>query len=81
MEDALMNLLNGFATILQPQYLLYGAVGVLLGTFVGVLPGVGPPLTIALLLPLTYSLEPTAAFLLFGGSTSARCTAGRSPRS
>lgn len=67
MDDAFINLLNGFATILQPQYLLYGALGVLLGTFVGVLPGVGPPLTIALLLPLTYTFEPTAAFLVFGG--------------
>ncbi len=67
MDDAFLNLINGFATILQPQYLLFGALGVLLGTFVGVLPGVGPPLTIALLLPLTYTFEPTAAFLVFGG--------------
>lgn len=67
MGDAILHLLSGFATILQPEYLLYGAVGVLLGTFVGVLPGIGPPLTIALLLPLTYSLDPTPAFLLFGG--------------
>jgi len=67
MGDAFVNLLSGFATILQPEYLLYGAVGVLLGTFVGVLPGISPPLTIALLLPLTYTIDPTAAFLVFGG--------------
>ncbi|MBB5785501.1 tripartite tricarboxylate transporter permease [Jiangella mangrovi] len=65
--DLFVNLLDGFGTVLQPQYLVYGALGVLIGTFVGVLPGVGPPLTIALLLPLTYTFEPTAAFLVFGG--------------
>jgi putative tricarboxylic transport membrane protein len=65
--DILGDLLNGFATALQPQYLLIAAVGVTLGTFIGVLPGIGPALAIALLLPLTYGLDPTGAFILFAG--------------
>lgn len=60
-------LLEGFATALQPQYLLIAAVGVTLGTLVGVLPGVGPALGIALLLPITYTFDPTGAFILFAG--------------
>ncbi|KGH45477.1 tripartite tricarboxylate transporter TctA [Modestobacter caceresii] len=60
-------LLDGFATALQPMYLLYALIGVTLGTAVGVLPGIGPAMTLALLLPLTYSLEPTAAFIMFAG--------------
>jgi putative tricarboxylic transport membrane protein len=61
------SLLDGFATALQPMYLLYALVGVTLGTAVGVLPGIGPAMTVALLLPLTYTLEPTAAFIMFAG--------------
>lgn len=60
-------LMDGFATALQPIYLLYALVGVTLGTAVGVLPGIGPAMTVALLLPLTYTLEPTAAFIMFAG--------------
>jgi len=60
-------LLDGFATALQPTYLLYALIGVTLGTAVGVLPGIGPAMTVALLLPLTYTLEPTAAFIMFAG--------------
>ena len=59
--------MNGFATAAQPTNLLYAFVGVLLGTAIGVLPGIGPAMTIALLLPLTYSLEPTQAFIMFAG--------------
>jgi putative tricarboxylic transport membrane protein len=61
------DLLNGFATALQPQYLLLAAIGVTLGTAIGVLPGIGPALTVALLLPLTYNFDPTGAFILFAG--------------
>jgi len=60
-------LIDGFGTALQPKYLLYCAVGVLLGTAVGVLPGIGPALTIALLLPVTYDVEATGAFIMFAG--------------
>jgi putative tricarboxylic transport membrane protein len=65
--DAFANLVGGFATALQPEYLLFAAMGVTLGTMVGVLPGIGPALTVALLLPLTYNFEPTGAFILFAG--------------
>src|SRR3990170_3527974 len=60
-------LLDGFAVALHPSFLLYAFVGVTLGTAVGVLPGIGPAMTVALLLPLTYRVEPTAAFIMFAG--------------
>jgi len=60
-------LLDGFSVALNPAYLLYAFVGVTLGTAVGVLPGIGPAMTVALLLPLTYRVEPTAAFIMFAG--------------
>jgi putative tricarboxylic transport membrane protein len=47
--------------------LLWGLIGVTLGTFVGVLPGVGPALTVAMLLPLTIKLDPTGALIMFAG--------------
>ena len=62
-----MNLLSGFAVALTPINLLWGFLGVLLGTAVGVLPGIGPALTVALLLPITYGLDPTAALIMFAG--------------
>lgn len=65
--EALLDLLGGFATALEPGYLLFAAVGVTLGTLVGVLPGIGPALAVALLLPLTYGFEPTGAFIVFAG--------------
>jgi putative tricarboxylic transport membrane protein len=60
-------LLAGFAVALQPINLLWGFVGVTLGTAVGVLPGVGPALTVAMLLPLTVKLDPTGALIMFAG--------------
>ena len=57
--EALDALLHGFGVALKPINLLWGFVGVTLGTFVGVLPGVGPALTVAMLLPLTVKLDPT----------------------
>jgi putative tricarboxylic transport membrane protein len=65
--DALSDLLNGFATALTPTNLAWAALGVILGTAVGVLPGIGPAMTVALLLPVTYGLDPTAAFIMFAG--------------
>ena len=58
---------EGFQLALTPAHLGWGLVGVTLGTAVGVLPGIGPALTVALLLPATYGLEPTAAFIMFAG--------------
>ncbi|BCJ49651.1 tripartite tricarboxylate transporter TctA [Actinoplanes sp. NBRC 14428] len=66
--NVLGDLLSGFGTVLSPEYLLYAAIGVTLGTFVGVLPGIGPALTIALLLPVTFSLDdPIGTFIMFAG--------------
>jgi putative tricarboxylic transport membrane protein len=65
--EALSDLFNGFATAITPVNLAWAALGVLLGTAVGVLPGIGPAMTVALLLPVTYSLDPTAAFIMFAG--------------
>ncbi|HXF45730.1 MAG TPA: tripartite tricarboxylate transporter permease [Burkholderiaceae bacterium] len=60
-------LLSGFGVALTPTNLFWGLVGVTLGTFVGVLPGVGPALTVAMLLPVTVKLDPTAALIMFAG--------------
>ncbi|MBF8184976.1 tripartite tricarboxylate transporter permease [Nonomuraea sp. K274] len=65
--DTLAQLAAGFGTALTPMNLLYAAIGVILGTAVGVLPGLGTSMSIALLLPLTYALEPTSAFIMFAG--------------
>ena len=56
--DNLGLLLDGFATALTPTNLMFAFIGVLLGTAVGVLPGIGPAMTVALLLPVTFSLPP-----------------------
>src|SRR5687768_13282900 len=61
------SLADGFAVAFIPMHLLWSFAGVCLGTAVGVLPGIGPALTVALLLPVTYSVEPTAAFIMFAG--------------
>ena len=60
-------LLGGFATALSPENLLYALIGVVLGTAVGVLPGIGPSMTVALLLPVTFALQPVSAFIMFAG--------------
>ena len=65
--DTLQLLLDGLQAALTPENLLFAAIGVLLGTFVGVLPGIGPAMAVALLLPVTYGLEPTQAFIMFAG--------------
>jgi TctA family transporter len=69
----------GFALVLTPETLLLCVLGALLGTLVGVLPGIGPAATLALLLPLTFALEPAGAIIMlaaiyygaqYGGSTT-----------
>ncbi|MCU0769178.1 MAG: tripartite tricarboxylate transporter permease [Burkholderiaceae bacterium] len=67
MSETFGALLSGFGVALQPVNLLWGFVGVTLGTAVGVLPGVGPALTVAMLLPLTVKLDPTGALIMFAG--------------
>ncbi|MGY2083148.1 tripartite tricarboxylate transporter permease [Blastococcus sp. SYSU DS0539] len=58
---------QGFSVALDPTNLLYVFLGVLIGTVIGVLPGLGPTATIALLLPLTYEIEPVTAVILLAG--------------
>ena len=65
--DTLQLLLDGLQNAVTPENLMFAIIGVLLGTFVGVLPGIGPAMAVALLLPITYGLEPTQAFILFAG--------------
>ncbi|MEU4712686.1 tripartite tricarboxylate transporter permease [Micromonospora purpureochromogenes] len=65
--DNLGNLLDGFANVVTPMNLLIALLGVTIGTAVGVLPGIGPAMTVALLLPVTYGMEPTQAFIMFAG--------------
>ncbi|MEU5723393.1 MULTISPECIES: tripartite tricarboxylate transporter permease [unclassified Micromonospora] len=65
--DNLANLLDGFANVLTPMNLLFALLGVTVGTAVGVLPGIGPAMTVALLLPVTYGMEPAQAFIMFAG--------------
>ncbi|MCF6121714.1 tripartite tricarboxylate transporter permease [Mesorhizobium sp. M7A.F.Ca.CA.001.07.2.1] len=65
--DFFSNLELGFQTALNPWNLLYCFIGCLLGTAVGVLPGLGPVATIAMLLPLTFSLSPDTAMIMLAG--------------
>src|SRR4249919_2142636 len=74
------NLIFGFGVALSLQNLFYCFVGVSIGTLIGVLPGIGPLGTIAILLPITYSVPPVAALIMlagiyygaqYGGSTTA----------
>jgi putative tricarboxylic transport membrane protein len=60
-------LFQGFSVALSPVNLWWALVGATLGTAVGVLPGIGPALTVSLLLPLTFNLDPTAALIMFAG--------------
>ena len=78
--DLFGNLIFGFGVALTLQNLLYCFIGVLVGTLIGVLPGIGPLGTIAILLPITYSVSPVAAMIMlagiyygaqYGGSTTA----------
>ncbi|MGA4073278.1 tripartite tricarboxylate transporter permease [Ralstonia nicotianae] len=78
--DLLANLALGFSTALSLQNLVYAFIGCVLGTLIGVLPGLGPIATIAMLLPVTYTLPPAAALIMlagiyygaqYGGSTTA----------
>ncbi len=78
--DIINNLMLGFSVAVSPINLLYALIGVMLGTLIGVLPGVGPVATIAMLLPITFNLNPIAALIMlagiyygaqYGGSTTA----------
>jgi TctA family transporter len=61
------NLILGFSIALSPANILYCFVGCLLGTLIGVLPGLGPLATIAILLPITFNLDPTSSLIMLAG--------------
>ncbi len=67
MIDMVGNVLYGFQVALQPINLIYCFLGVLIGTLVGVLPGLGSTATIALLLPATYNVTPVSASIMLAG--------------
>ena len=78
--DIFTNLGIGFGVALSPLNMLYCFFGALLGTLIGVLPGIGPVATIAMLLPVTFTLPPISALIMlagiyygaqYGGSTTA----------
>jgi putative tricarboxylic transport membrane protein len=78
--DALANLALGFSVALTWQNIAYCFIGVFLGTVVGVLPGIGPVTTVAMLLPISFTLQPVSAMIMlagiyygaqYGGSTTA----------
>ena len=78
--DLITNLTLGFGVAFTPINLMYAFIGCLLGTLIGVLPGIGPLATIAMLLPATYALPPVSALIMlagiyygaqYGGSTTA----------
>jgi putative tricarboxylic transport membrane protein len=58
---------QGILVAAQPGNLLFAGIGVLLGTLVGILPGISPSLTVALLLPVTFKLDPTGSIIMFAG--------------
>ena len=65
--DLWNNLLSGFVTAGTPINLLWAFVGCAIGTAIGVLPGLGPAVTVAMLLPITSQVEPTASMIFFAG--------------
>src|SRR4029450_12201949 len=80
MGDLFSNLAIGFGVALTPLNLGFALLGCLVGTLVGVLPGIGPIATVAMLLPLTFYLEPVSGLIMlagifygaqYGGSTTA----------
>jgi len=65
--DSLSPVLDGFAVVLEPKNLLYCLIGVVIGMLIGVLPGLGPAATIAILLPVTFGLEPVTSIIMLAG--------------
>src|SRR2546427_6368656 len=65
--DLLNHLAVGFGVALTAVNLMYAFIGCLLGTLIGVLPGIGPVATIAMLLPTTYALQPVSALIMLAG--------------
>ena len=79
--DALQYWIQGFSVALLPMNLLYAFIGCILGTLIGVLPGLGPAAGTAILIPVTFSLDPIGAIIMLAaiyygamyGGPSLRC--------
>jgi len=89
--DFFANLIIGFSVTFQPINLMFCFLGCFVGTLIGVLPGIGPVGTMAILLPVTYGIDPTTAIIMlagiyygaqYGGSTTSILVniPGRPPR-
>src|SRR5262245_1303883 len=65
--DVIGYLLHGFAVAISPLNLMWCFIGCFLGTVIGILPGLGPAATIAMLLPLTFKMDPTSALIMLSG--------------
>src|SRR3546814_5112059 len=67
MTEALANLMGGRAIALEPSKLFFAFLGAVLGTAVGIIPGLGPTAAVSLLLPVSIMLDPTSAIILLAG--------------
>lgn len=65
--ETLAHIISGFSVCLQPINLWYTFLGVLVGTIVGILPGIGPSASIALLIPVTFGMDPTSGLIMMAG--------------
>ena len=65
--DALLGLAHGFGVALMPANLMWCFVGCFLGTIIGIIPGLGPSATIAILLPVTFNMDPTGGIIMLAG--------------
>ena len=65
--DVLTALANGFAVAITPAHLVSCGIGVLTGTLIGILPGIGPGATLALLLPFTFGMDPASMLIMMAG--------------
>lgn len=77
--ELLGNLADGFAVAFTPMNLLYVTLGVLVGTVIGLLPGLGPTAAIAILLPVTFSMDPASAIIMLAGIYYGSMYGGRIP--
>ena len=73
--EMLESLGHGFAVAFQPMNLFWCFAGVFLGTIVGVLPGIGPSASIAILIPITFGMDPTSALIMMCGIYYGNATA------
>lgn len=79
MLETIQGLGYGFSVAFQPENLLFVLIGVTVGTLIGLIPGLGPVATIALLLPLTFNLEPAGAIMMLAGIYYGSMYGGRIP--